>query len=130
MSIQQVAERISRLSQDSMAKGVLDEIGKEIFTMSKVRKALDKIFTEPPNTLVRLVRLNVGDDSIKPAQVKKALSKLWTRTSEVEITPALLSVSRVTSPRLKPRSEVSGVDTIIYGTNSRGWLPRSLFGRE
>src|SRR3989304_139175 len=96
MPIQQITERLSRFSRDAMAKGVLDEIGKETFTMGKVRKALDKIFAVPPNTLVRLVRSNIGDDTIKPAQVKKALSKLWARTSEVEITPTILSVSRAT----------------------------------
>ncbi len=60
MPMQQVAERFSRLSRDSMAKGVLDEIGRETFTMGKIRKALDKIFAEPPNTFIRLVRSNIG----------------------------------------------------------------------
>jgi hypothetical protein len=87
MSIQQVAERFSRLSRDAMAKGVLDEIGEEIFTVGKIRKALDKIFMEAPNLLVRLVRSTIGDDTIKPAQVKKALTRLWAKTSEVEISP-------------------------------------------
>jgi len=121
MPIQQITERLSRFSRDAMAKGVLDEIGKETFTMGKVRKALDKIFAVPPNTLVRLVRSNIGDDTIKPAQVKKALSKLWARTSEVEITPTILSVSRATSEKMKPINEVSGVDTIVVPAQEDGF---------
>ena len=94
---------------------------------------MDKIFAEPSNTLVKLVRSNTGDDSIKPAQIKKALSKLWARTSEVEITPTSLSLLRGTSEKMKPISEVSGdkqrqrpssvsgVDTIVVPAQEDGF---------
>jgi predicted transport protein len=85
MSIQQVAGHFARFSRDAMAKGLLDEIGEQIFTTGKVRKALDKLFTEPPNKLIRLIRSTIGDDTIKPTQVKNALKRLWAQTSEVEI---------------------------------------------
>jgi predicted transport protein len=85
MSIEQVAEQFARFSRDAMAKGILDEIGEQVFTVGKIRKAMDKLFMEPPNTLVRLIRSTIGDDAIKPAQVKKALRMLWAQTSEVEI---------------------------------------------
>lgn len=51
----------------------------------KIRKALDKIFMQPPPTLVKLIRSTIGDDSIRPGQVKNALGRLWARTSDVEI---------------------------------------------
>lgn len=133
MPVQQVAERLSRFSRDSMVKGVLDEIGKETFTMGKIRKALDKIFAEPPSALVRLVRSDIGDDTIKPAQVKKALSKLWARALEVEITPTTLSVSRTMPEKMKPIGEVfgdkqgqqpsnvSGIDTIVVPAQEDGF---------
>lgn len=85
MSIQQVAEQFSRFSRDSMAKGLLDEIGEQIFTTGKIRKALDKIFMDPPNTLIKLIRSTLEDDSIKPVQIKKALKMLWIQPSETEI---------------------------------------------
>ncbi|MBL5980731.1 hypothetical protein NAAC61_00660 [Petrotoga sp. 8T1HF07.NaAc.6.1] len=85
MSIQQVAEQFARFSRDSMAKGLLDEIGEQIFTTGKIRKALDKLFTDPPNTLIKLIRSTLEDDSIKPAQIKKALKMLWSQPSETEI---------------------------------------------
>lgn len=85
MSIQQVAEQFARFSRDAMAKGLLDEIGEQIFTSGKVRKALDKLFMEPTNTLIKLIRSTIGDDSIKPLQVKKALKRIWIQTSEVDI---------------------------------------------
>jgi hypothetical protein len=87
ITIQQVAEQFARFSRDAMAKGLLDEIGEQIFTTGKVRKALDKLFKEPPNTLIKLIRSAIGDDTIKPTQVKNALERLWAQTSEAEIPP-------------------------------------------
>jgi len=84
MTIQQVAEQFARFSRDAMAKGLLDEIGEQIFTIGKIRKALDKLFIDPPNTLIRLIRSTIGDDTIKPTQIKKALKTLWAQTSEIE----------------------------------------------
>jgi len=86
MSIQQVTSLFARFSRDAMAKGLLDEIGEQIFTTAKIRKALDKLFMEPPNTLIRLIRSTIGDDTIRPMQVKNALKRLWAQTSDVEIT--------------------------------------------
>lgn len=98
MSIQQVAQQFSRFSRDAMARGVLDEIGEQVFTTGKIRKALDKLFAEPPNTLVKLIRSTMGDDTIKPPQVKKALKGLWAQTSEIEIpSPRGLGVGAVPS---------------------------------
>jgi len=85
MSVQQIAQQFSRFSRDAMAKGVLDEIGEQIFTTGKVRKALDKLFTEPPNNLIRLIRSTIGDDGIKPTQVKNAIKRLWAQTTDVQI---------------------------------------------
>lgn len=87
MALQQIAGQFARFSRDAMAKGVLDEIGEQIFTTGKVRKALDKLFMDPPTTLTRIIRSTIGDDSIKPVQVKAALKRLWTQTSEVEVYP-------------------------------------------
>jgi predicted transport protein len=84
MTVQQVAGQFERFSRDAMAAGLLDEIGEQIFTSGKVRKALDKLFVEPPSTLIRLIRSRIGDESIKPSQVKGALKRLWSRTPEAE----------------------------------------------
>ena len=123
MSIQQIAERFSRFSRDAMAKGVLDEIGKETFTTGKIRKALDKMFSEPPNAFVRLIRSTIGDDTIKPAQVKKALNRLWARTSDVETppftAPSILHVSG--DERTEPTDRIEGVDTIVVPAREEGF---------
>jgi len=125
MSVQQIAERLSRLSRDSMAKGVLDELGKETFTMGKIRKALDKIFAEPPNTFVRLVRSSIGDNTIKPTEVKKALGRLWARTSEVETTslsiPSVLAGTIETIPAKDKGRSITEVDTIIVPAREDGF---------
>jgi predicted transport protein/predicted type IV restriction endonuclease len=87
MSIQRVAGLFERFSRDAMARDVLDNIGEQVFTTAKIRKALDKLFMDPPNTLIRLIRSTVGDDTIKPKQVRDALKRLWTQTSEIPIRP-------------------------------------------
>jgi hypothetical protein len=77
MSVEQIADHIKRLSRDSLARGVLDELGTEIFTTGKVRKALDRLFVEAPQPLVRLIRKAIGDASITPSQVQQALGRIW-----------------------------------------------------
>lgn len=124
-----------------MAKGVLDEIGKETFTMGNIRKALDKIFAEPPNAFVRLVRSTIGDDTIKPAQVKKALNRLWSRTSEVEITsistPSVLTATTETmkqrgkessDKQAQPPDNTEGVNTIVVPAQEDGYFRRDSLG--
>jgi hypothetical protein len=132
MPVQQIAERLSLLSRDSMAKRVLDQIGRETFTIGKIRKALDKIFADPPSTFVRLVRSTVGDDAIRPAQVKEALGKLWARTPELEATmsapPRVLTGTRETvllkdkalTYNVSPES-IAGVDTIVVPAREDGF---------
>ena len=89
-SIDQVSSHLSRLSRDSMARGVLDELGEEIFTNAKVRKALDTLFTEQDDALVRLVRKTMKDDVITPLQIRRAMSRIWSGESlEVVHTPAV-----------------------------------------
>ena len=102
MSIQQVSEQFARFSREAMAKGVLDEIGEQIFTTGKVRKALDKLFREPPNNLINLIRSTIEDPTIKPMQVKKALKRLWAQTSEVEI-PSAYEFETKPVPAERPR---------------------------
>ena len=107
MTIQQVAEQFARFSRDAMAKGLLDEIGEQIFTTGKIRKALDKLFMDPPNTLIKLIRSVIGDDTIKPVQVKKALKRLWAQTSEIEV-PSTFGVEPVPPERAIKRGEKRG----------------------
>jgi predicted type IV restriction endonuclease len=132
MSVQQIAERLSLLSRDSMAKGVLDEIGKETFTIGKIRKALDKIFTDPPNAFIRLVRSSIGDDTIKPAEVKKALGKLWAWTPALETTvssPPSMMTGAKEAVLLKDktlnykafRESIAEVDTVVVPAREDGF---------
>ena len=104
MTIQQVAEQFARFSRDAMAKGLLDEIGEQIFTTGKIRRALDKLFMEPPNTLIRLIRSAIEDDTIKLTQVKKALKRLWAQTSEIKI-PSTFGVEPVPPERTKEKGK-------------------------
>lgn len=77
LSIEQIAAQLNRLSKDSLAEGVLDRLGTEIFTTGKVRKALDQIFTQTPSSFVRLVRKSIGDDSLTRTQIRQALGRIW-----------------------------------------------------
>jgi predicted type IV restriction endonuclease/predicted transport protein len=77
LSIDQIAAQLNRLAKDSLAEGVLDRLGTEIFTTGKVRKALDCLFTETPSNFIRLVRKAISDDSVTPSQIQQALGRIW-----------------------------------------------------
>jgi predicted transport protein len=77
LSVEQLAAQLSRLSLDSLAQGVLDKLGSEIFTTGKVRKALDRLFIEAPQPLIRLIRKAIGDNSGTPSQIQQALARIW-----------------------------------------------------
>ena len=107
ITIQQIAEQFARFSRDAMAKGLLDEIGEQIFITGKIRKALDKLFREPSNTLIKLIRSVIRDDTIKPTQIKNALKRLWAQTSEIEITPTS-NVESIHQEEIKVRDKEYG----------------------
>ena len=77
LSVEQIAAQLNRLSRDSIAQGVLDKLGAEIFTTSKVRKALDRLFIDAPQPFIRLIRKVIGDDAISPSQIQQALGRIW-----------------------------------------------------
>jgi predicted transport protein len=77
LSTDQIATRLSRLSTDSLRSGLLDQIGEEIFTTAKVRKALDNLFTDPPPALLRAVRKAINDATLTPKQIRRVLPRIW-----------------------------------------------------
>lgn len=77
LSVEQTATQINRLSRDSLAEGILDRLGTEIFTTGKVRKALDRLFLDAPQPLIRLIRNAIGDNAVTPSQIQQALARLW-----------------------------------------------------
>lgn len=76
-SVQELAKQFNRLSRESMAAGRLDQLGAEIFTTGKVRKALDRLFTEGSPPLIRLIRKTMADASVTPSQIAQALRRIW-----------------------------------------------------
>lgn len=77
LAVEELAKQFSRLSRDSMANGLLDQLGTEIFTTGKVRKVLDRLFTETSSSLVRLIRKAMDDPSVPTAQIEQALRRIW-----------------------------------------------------
>jgi predicted transport protein len=77
LSVEQIAVQLNRLSRDSLAQGVLDKLGTEIFTTGKVRKALDRLFIDAPQPLIRLIRKAIDDNSLTPSQIQQALGRIW-----------------------------------------------------
>ena len=100
-TIQEIAENLSRFSKESIAKGVLDEIGELVFTTGKVRKALDKILLNPSDYLIKIIRSAIGDDSIRPIQIKSAIQRLWAQTTEVESIPKIQLAKEIKEPFIK-----------------------------
>jgi len=77
LTVEELARQFNRLSRESMAKGLLDQLGTEIFTTGKVRKALDCLFAETPASFVRLIRKTMTDSSVTPSQIEEALRRIW-----------------------------------------------------
>ena len=64
LSLEQVASRLTRLSRESQEKGILDQLGEEIFTNEKVRKALDRLFDNPSGPFLRAIKKAIGKETI------------------------------------------------------------------
>ncbi|MFH1371439.1 MAG: DUF5655 domain-containing protein [Planctomycetota bacterium] len=107
MSNQQLAEQFVRFSREAMAKGLLDEIGEQVFTTGKIRKAFNQLLIDPSNTLVRLIRSKISDDSIGPEQVRNALKRLGGLTTQ----PESISIAKPSVESIYPsRSGKKGKD--------------------
>ncbi len=76
MPLKQVAEELWRLSREEMAKGTLDALGEQMFTDSKVRKALEKVMIEPPRAFIKVIRTAAGDEKLKPQKIKESLARI------------------------------------------------------
>lgn len=113
-NIDQIVTHLERLSRDSMAHGVLDQIGQEIFTTAKVRKALDRLFSEQDDSFVRLVRKAMNDASVTPTQIRSALSRIWRGE-----TPSTKATKAVEVKQRKSRGTPSGPrEALDYGEES------------
>ncbi len=77
LTVEELARQFSRLSRESMAAGLLDQLGTEIFTTGKVRKVLDRLFAETPASFIRLIRKTMADSSVTPSQIEQALRRIW-----------------------------------------------------
>jgi len=77
LPVEELARQFNRLSRESMAKGLLDQLGTEIFTTGKVRKVLDRLFAETPASFIRLIRKAMADSSVTPSQIEQALRRIW-----------------------------------------------------
>jgi hypothetical protein len=107
LTVEEVARQFSRLSRDSIAKGLLDQLGTEIFTTGKVRKVLDHLFAETPASFIRLIRKTMGDASVTPSQIEEALRRIWDTGKQ---TPPGPSQATVSQKQKQPGSERPSVE--------------------
>lgn len=102
LTVEELAKQFSRLSRDSMAAGRLDQLGTEIFTTGKVRKALDRLFMEASPSLIRLIRKTMGDSSVTPSQIEQALRRIWDAGMATP-PPAMVESAPSQRPRKAPQ---------------------------
>ena len=100
--VEELAKQFNRLSRESMAKGLLDQLGTEIFTTGKVRKVLDRLFAETPASFVRLIRKTMADASVTPSQIEEALRRIWDTGKQ---TPPAISEGTDSQKQTRPVSE-------------------------
>ena len=84
-TVAHMAASVGRLARDRA--GLLDQLGEEIFTTAKVRKALDRIITEQDSALVKAIRRVLADGSVSSSQVKAALARIWSKPTEESLPP-------------------------------------------
>lgn len=99
-SLEDIARSFERLSRESLAEGRLDAWGKQIFVDGKVRKILEKIFTDPPRALVNLIKRESSDASLRPDDIRQSLKRIWQVVQEghpLEIFPGE-KLSRIPKP--------------------------------
>jgi len=106
-STEQIASQLARLSRESLAQGVLDQLGEIVFTTAKVRKALDRLFMEP-DKLINLVRKNILDDSVSKAQIRFALQRIWPIEGSDKFSKETTTAKLKTAPRKTrgPREQI------------------------
>jgi len=81
-----------------------------------VKRALDKLFMESPNNLIKLVTSTIEDKSVDPTQVRKALKRIWNQVSEVDVTSASESSSEsVPSDKTRVRGRAYSEEHHIEG---------------
>ncbi len=110
LSVEQIASHLSRLSRDSLERGLLDQIGEEIFTTAKVRKALDRLFADPPGAVLRAIRKAIPEDSLTPAQIRQALPRIWRGKAAPEAT-----ASATVPPSAAKERPRKSRDSLDYG---------------
>jgi predicted transport protein len=110
LSVEQIATQLKRLSRDSLAQGVLDSLGTEIFTTGKVRKALDRLFIDAPQPLIRLIGKAISDNSVTPSQIQQALGRIWDGGKSTLVAAAATSEG-AKEKRTKPRESTAYSET-------------------
>jgi predicted transport protein len=76
MSDEQAARQMWRFSREEMARGTLDTLGERTFTDGRVRKAIQVLISDPPRTLLNLLRTAMGDDRLRPQKIKESLFRI------------------------------------------------------
>jgi predicted transport protein len=109
LPVEELARQFNRLSRESMARGLLDQLGTEIFTTGKVRKVLDRLFAETPASFIRLIRKAMADSSVTPSQIEQALRRIW----DTGKSPAPAPEERAT-PQRKERPVTSEREAAEY----------------
>ncbi|MEM2915726.1 MAG: type I restriction endonuclease [Candidatus Bathyarchaeia archaeon] len=110
-SIQEIAEQLMRFSKDAIAQGVLDEMGEQVFTKGKVKKALEKLLLEPPTKLVNILKEHIEDKSLKNEQIKSALKSIGAQLTQLEIsTQTKIKTKEVEKSKIeqKPAIKIRG----------------------
>jgi len=97
LPVEDTAAQLWRLSRDSLAQGALDGLATEVFTSGKVRKALDQLFIDAPQPLIRLIRKVIDDTSVTRSQIQQALAQIW----RGENGPAIERVERPEIPKVQ-----------------------------
>jgi len=103
MSVQELARRMWFFSREEMARGTLDNLGKQTVMDRRVRKALEQLMLNPPTKFLKLVRDTIGDNTLSLAGIKGSLERIIKQSPQLrEGAGTLMPATVVTKPASVP----------------------------
>ena len=132
MSTQQVAQKLADFSKEAMSHRRLDELGEHEFPKRKALRALEALFQDPSDALVKLVQLAVEDGSLTAVQAREAMKSIRFQPISPWLRPPIIDTTKL-SPAIEKMldylrdAEVRGLfRTVLLGLIQKGFEVRPI----
>lgn len=126
-SIEEISQLFERLSKEAIAEGRLDSWGKQIFIDGKLRKALEKVFANPPRTFINLIKKESGDSALQPEDIRQSIKRIWQVAQEGQASSLVPTSHQETRLAVKPSAIGKKVYTLEQHLGGKPQAIKELF---